>query len=157
MTDINLSKKVVVSNMCLFCKIVKKEESAYIVYEDEYTVAFLDKFPLAPGHTLVVTKEHFDDFLNTKKEYLEKLAFSSNIVSRAVKESVKSSGIRLLTNVGKSAGQVIFHVHIHIIPTWDGSYPEEFSYFEPRKEQRKEYYEFLQRVISQNVKNILSL
>lgn len=141
--------------MCIFCKIVKGEEKAYIVYEDETTMAFLDKFPLAPGHTLVVTKTHFDNFLMLDKKSAQDLAYATNIVANAISKALNASGMRILTNIGRSAGQVIFHVHVHIIPTWDEDFPEEFSRFEPRKEQPIEYYEYLKRVINQHLKLIL--
>lgn len=142
--------------MCIFCKIVKGEERAYIVYEDETTMAFLDKFPLAPGHTLVITKAHFDNFLLLDRKNIYDLAYATNLVANAIRKALNASGIRILTNIGRSAGQVIFHVHIHIIPTWDEDFPEEFSKFEPRKEQPTEYYEYLKKVISQNLKLVLS-
>ncbi|ARM74995.1 HIT family protein [Acidianus manzaensis] len=142
--------------MCLFCNIIKGEEHAFIVYEDKNTMAFLDKYPLSPGHTLVVTKTHFDNFLQLDKEHLSQLSLATNIVANAISKSINASGMRILTNIGKSAGQVIFHVHVHIIPTWDSDLPKEFNEFEPRKEQTKEYYETLKRVISQNIKTIIA-
>ncbi|AWR96514.1 HIT domain-containing protein [Acidianus sulfidivorans JP7] len=141
--------------MCLFCKIINREESAAIVYEDKSVIAFLDKYPLSPAHTLVVTKDHFDNFLQLDKEHISELSYATKIVATAVSKSVKATGMRILTNIGKSAGQVIFHVHVHIIPTWDSDLPIEFSEFEPRKEQTKEYYEMLKRVISENIKSII--
>lgn len=142
--------------MCLFCRMVRGEEKAYIVYEDDTTMAFLDKFPIAPGHTLVITKTHFDNFLLLDRKSISDLAYATNIVANGVNKAVNASGVRILTNIGKSAGQVIFHVHFHVIPTWTDNLPKEFSQFEPRKEQPLTYYENLKRVISQNINFILS-
>lgn len=106
-------------NDCLFCRIVKGEEAAYIVYDDPNTVAFLDRYPIVPGHTLVVTKDHYRDFLSTPFEASAQLAGTTKKVSVAVKSAMKADGVRIFTNVGKSAGQVIFHVHVHILPSWE--------------------------------------
>ncbi|EZQ02065.1 MULTISPECIES: HIT family protein [Acidianus] len=137
--------------MCLFCKIANSEESAYVIYDSEKVMAFLDKFPISPGHTLVITKAHFDDFLSTSDDYIIDLAKVTRELAKAVTKAVKANGVRVLSNVGKSAGQVIFHVHVHIIPTWDEEPPIEYSDFIPRKEQSKVYYEKLQMVINQNL------
>lgn len=140
--------------MCTFCKILNRQLDGYFVYEDEHFAAFLDKYPVAPGHTLVVPKEHFENYLETPEEVLSGLAKVVKIVSIAVKDAVKADGVRILTNVGESAGQVIFHLHVHIIPTWANDYPEIFKYFTPRREMSSQYYELLQKVINESVKMI---
>lgn len=104
---------------CLFCRIIRGEEAAYIVYNDQNALAFLDRFPIVPGHTLVVTREHYKDFLSTPSEESARLAGATKTVANAVKSAMKADGIRLFTNVGRSAGQVIFHVHVHILPSWE--------------------------------------
>lgn len=104
---------------CLFCRIIRGEEAAYVVYDDHDAVAFLDRFPIVPGHTLVVTKEHYRDFLLTPSEASARLAGATKTVANAVKSAMKADGVRIFTNVGRSAGQVIFHVHVHILPSWD--------------------------------------
>ena len=140
--------------MCTFCKILNRQLTGYFVYEDKDFAAFLDKYPAAPGHTLVVTKEHFENYLEAPEEILSGLAKVVKIVAIGVKEAVKADGIRILTNVGESAGQVIFHLHVHIVPTWTNGYPEVFKDFMPRREMNVQYYESLQKVISELIKRI---
>ncbi|MEM0165700.1 MAG: HIT domain-containing protein, partial [Saccharolobus sp.] len=59
--------------MCLFCDIIQERSSAYIVYKDDKVVSFLDKFPITPGHTLVVPKSHYDNFLEIPDDVLSSL------------------------------------------------------------------------------------
>ncbi len=143
--------------MCLFCKIINREEVGYFVYEDDNFVAFLDKFPAVPGHTLLVAKKHYDNILEIPNDYLSNLAKPLKIVSIGVMRALKADGIRILTNVGRSAGQVIFHTHIHLIPSWSLSYPPGYENFIARKEQPKEYYEKTARIIKEEIDNLLKL
>ena len=138
--------------MCTFCKILNRQLPGYLVYEDSNFAAFLDKYPITPGHTLVVTKEHFENYLETPEEVLSELAKVVKLVAIGVKEAVKADGIRILTNIGESAGQVIFHLHVHIVPMWAEGYPEIFKDFIPRREQSIHYYETLQKIISESIK-----
>jgi histidine triad (HIT) family protein len=105
--------------MCLFCKILRGEEEGYILYRDDFFTAFLDKFPVTPGHTLIATNNHFDNILEVDDETLERVGKVVKLLGRAIKNALKADGIRVLTNVGRSSGQVIFHTHIHIIPSWE--------------------------------------
>jgi|ECHhosMinimDraft_1075155.scaffolds.fasta_scaffold00365_8 histidine triad (HIT) family protein len=120
--------------MCVFCSILKGEEPAFIVYRDDKFTAFLDKYPVAPGHTLIVTNEHFDDILNVSDDYLRDLGVVLKRLGTAVKEALKADGMRVVSNVGRSAGQVVFHVHIHLIPTWE----RQLDDFRPRRELQRE-------------------
>ncbi|MBP1357738.1 MAG: HIT domain-containing protein, partial [Sulfolobus sp.] len=106
------------------------------------------------GHTLVMPKQHFENYLEAPEEFLSDLAKVVKTVAIAVKSALKADGIRILTNVGESAGQVIFHLHVHIVPTWIGEYPEDFKSFIPRKQMSEEYYNLLQKVIKEYIKKI---
>ncbi len=111
---------------------IKGDEQAYVVYDDMKVVAFLDRYPIAPGHTLVVTREHYRDFLSTPPEVSAHLSNATKKVATAVQAAMKADGVRIFTNVGKSAGQVIFHVHIHVLPAWE--HEPAFNYFRKRME-----------------------
>ncbi|MEM0016284.1 MAG: HIT family protein [Saccharolobus sp.] len=139
--------------MCLFCDIIQERSSAYIVYKDDKVVSFLDKFPITPGHTLVVPKSHYDNFLEIPDDVLSSLCVITKKIAIAVKKALDADGVRVLTNIGKSAGQVIFHSHFHIIPTWSSD-PPIMKDFVPRREQQREYYEYIQKVIIESLKNI---
>ncbi|MDG6927691.1 MAG: HIT domain-containing protein [Nitrososphaerota archaeon] len=119
-------------NHCLFCRVVTGDEQAYVVYNDMRAIAFLDRYPIVPGHTLVVTREHYSDFLTTPLDDLAHLSNITKKVATAVQAAMKADGVRIFTNVGKSAGQVIFHVHIHVIPAWESE--PAFNSFRKRME-----------------------
>ena len=99
---------------CIFCKIVSKEIPTKILYEDEYTIAFLDAFPVAKGHTLVIPKQHYAKIQDLSSEINEKLF---NTVHKLIPkvDSLQGSTLVAIHN-GKDSGQEIPHVHVHLIP-----------------------------------------
>ena len=101
---------------CIFCKIVSEEISSEKIYEDEYTMAFLDSMPSNPGHTLVIPKDHFENIYGLPDEDICRLMISVKKVATAVKNGVDADGLNISMNNESAAGQVIFHAHIHIIP-----------------------------------------
>ncbi len=104
---------------CIFCRIVNDELPALKVFENDHLVAFLDITPTNKGHTLIVPKEHHEDFLNTPAELLEDIMKHVKIIAKAVMTAVKADGFNLIVNTKPAAGQVIFHTHFHIIPRFD--------------------------------------
>lgn len=101
---------------CVFCKIIKKEIPAYIVYEDEKVIAFLDIAPVNPGHTLIVPKIHYENILDTPSKILEELILATKKIAKAVCDGIGYAGFNLGVNNGRVAGQIISHLHFHIIP-----------------------------------------
>jgi histidine triad (HIT) family protein len=104
---------------CLFCKIANKEHPSTIIYEDDEFLAFLDLYPINPGHTLVIPKKHCQDFLDFPKAEETDLMEFMKKVARAVKKGTHADGFNIGLNSGKAAGQAIFHAHFHIIPRFD--------------------------------------
>ena len=102
--------------MCLFCKIIKKEIPAEIVYEDEWNLAILDINPRAPGHTMVIPKVHSQTILDLPEKDLGLLFEAVKEVSLLIKKSLQSEGFTIGINHGKISGQVIDHLHVHIVP-----------------------------------------
>ena len=101
---------------CIFCQIIRKQAPANIVYEDDQVVAFLSNRPVNEGHTLVVPKKHYEniyEILEEEAAYLFKIA---KRVAHAVKDATGAEGIRIVQNNGEAAGQVVFHLHVHVIP-----------------------------------------
>jgi histidine triad (HIT) family protein len=101
---------------CLFCKIIRKEIPARIVYEDEEMLAFDDIRPQAPVHTLIIPREH----LSTLKEISEnQAALLGKILIKArdiaVKKGIDESGFRIVLNTGPDSGQEVFHLHFHLL------------------------------------------
>lgn len=104
---------------CIFCKIINKEERADILYEDERVVAFKDINPVAPVHILVVTKKHIpsvDHLELSDKELVGDLFLAAQKIARDV--AVAKSGYKLSFNVGRGGGQLIDHLHLHLVGGW---------------------------------------
>ena len=99
---------------CIFCKIISKEVPAKILYEDEYSISFLDAFPVAKGHTLVIPKKHFAQIQDMPSDMNQKLFDTVHKMITKI-DSVMGSTLVLIHN-GKDSGQEIMHVHVHLIP-----------------------------------------
>lgn len=104
---------------CIFCKIVKKEIPAEILYEDAHYLCFLNIQPIAPGHALVIPKAHARDILETSPQDRAGLLDVVAKVAPGILKGVHAQGFNIGINTGKPAGQVVFHTHIHIIPRMD--------------------------------------
>lgn len=104
------------NNECIFCKILNGEIPSSKIYEDENVIAFLDLFPVNKGHSLVVPKAHYENILDTPPEVLEKIVVAVKKVAQAVLKATESNGFNLGVNNGEVAGQVVPHVHFHIMP-----------------------------------------
>ncbi len=105
---------------CKFCKIVEGYADAEILYEGPESVAFLDINPINFGHALVVSREHYADFLELPDGVLIDLTNTLSIVARAVIDSVRPAGFNIFNNNGLAAGQSVFHFHFHIAPRYSG-------------------------------------
>ena len=115
---------------CIFCKIINGEIASYKIFEDNYTIAFLDRFPISLGHTLVIPKVHIGriEELNQK----ETVALFSTVqkIVGPILHSFDSSSSTIGINDGKDAGQVIPHIHVHIVPRTEGTLG--FAMYQPR-------------------------
>ena len=107
---------------CIFCDIINGKSEAEIIYEDENIISFLDIRPVNYGHTLVVPKKHYDNFLSLTSTELNYLINGLQTISRAVEKSVKADGFNIVVNSGKAAGQTVFHFHFHIIPRFTNDF-----------------------------------
>ena len=99
---------------CIFCKIISKELPAKIVYEDEKVLAFKDINPKAPIHLLIIPKKHIPSVNHLKlrdKELMGELILTAQKIARGK----KLKGYRLQINVGRPAGQIIDHLHLHLL------------------------------------------
>jgi len=108
---------------CIFCQIIRKEAPASIVYEDEHVAAFLSNRPVNVGHTIVVPKRHYENIYEIPEDEAAYLFKIVKRIAHAVKDSTDIEGIRIVQNNGKDAGQVVFHLHIHVIPMKPSSQP----------------------------------
>ena len=105
---------------CTFCKIVKREIPETFLYENDHLVVFRDMNPQAPVHILIVPKKHIrsvNDLTEEDAKTVSEMIMIAKIM--AEKESVSKSGYKLLFNVERGGGQVIFHLHLHLFGGWE--------------------------------------
>jgi len=102
----------------IFEKIRDQEIPSYMVYEDDLVMAFLDISQATKGHTLIVSKEPYKDYLNTPDDVLKHMTVVSKKVMVALSSLYQPSGFNVLNNLGDVAGQTVFHVHFHVIPRY---------------------------------------
>lgn len=103
---------------CVFCKIANGEISSSIVYEDDDVIAFLDISQVTKGHTLVVSKNHYSNFLTTPKEEMHKVMDVAQRIGQAQMAMLGAKGVNILTNINEEAGQSVMHFHVHVIPRY---------------------------------------
>lgn len=103
---------------CIFCRIVAGEVPCHKVYEDENVLAFLDVFPHAKGHTVVVPKRHIVSIFEFNEDERAKFSAGLSVTVRRVNEVLKPEGMNVGLNDRPAAGQVVPHVHWHIFPRW---------------------------------------
>jgi len=105
---------------CIFCKIARREKEASVVYEDAEVIAFMDIRPLNEGHTLIIPKQHYVDIFDIPEKLLESTHDVTKKIAIAVKKATKADGISIVQQNGAAAGQEIFHLHVHVIPRFEG-------------------------------------
>jgi histidine triad (HIT) family protein len=106
---------------CVFCKITGGQAVAEIVYSDEKILAFMDIQPVNPGHVLVIPKVHVSGLSDLDEETGGQMFKVAMRVAEGIKKSgLKCEGVNLLLSDGKAAFQEIFHVHLHVIPRFNG-------------------------------------
>jgi len=100
----------------IFSKIISREVSADIVYEDDIALAFLDIAPVTEGHTLVIPKKWSRNFFDTDEATLQHLFLVAQKIARSLQTSLGAKGVNVQCNSEPEAGQTVFHFHIHLIP-----------------------------------------
>lgn len=105
---------------CLFCKIIRGDIPCRKVYEDEEVFAFLDIHPVNPGHTLVVPKKHVADMVASDDATLASVMSAARRLGEVLMDAGVAAGVNFMINNGAPAGQVIFHLHVHVIPRLSG-------------------------------------
>ncbi len=122
---------------CVFCKIVDSSIPSHKVFEDERALAVLDINPIRRGHTLIVPKKHYENFLDIPEEELAHLSILAKKIAPAIMKATDADGFNIIGNNGASAGQIIFHTHLHVIPRKAGdprvAFSETFSWSQGRE------------------------
>jgi histidine triad (HIT) family protein len=105
----------------IFAKILRGEIPAHKVYEDDHVLAFMDIMPRADGHVLVIPRQAARNLLDIAPDVLAKLAIGVQKVALAVKSAMKAEGLTIQQFNESAGGQVVFHIHFHIIPRFNGA------------------------------------
>ena len=104
---------------CIFCSIINGSSEGITVYDNDHFLVLMDKYPISHGHTLVIPKKHYDNLLIMPSDEVGKLYSLVSIIAKAVVSAVSADGFNVGQNNGKSANQIIPHVHVHIIPRFN--------------------------------------
>lgn len=104
----------------IFAKILRGDMPAHKIYEDDRTLAFLDVMPRADGHTLVVPKISARNLLDIEPGDLSELIVSVQKIAKAVVKAMQADGLVIQQFNESAGGQIVFHIHFHILPRWDG-------------------------------------
>ncbi len=108
------------ANDCVFCKIIAGQIPCNKVYEDDGVLAFLDIQPVSDGHTLVIPKAHFETLHECPPDILAGASSCLGIIANAVVAATGAQAYNVLCNNGRAAGQLVKHVHFHVIPRISG-------------------------------------
>ena len=111
------------SDECIFCQILADKAPCYPVHETRYTRTFLDVFPAAPGHCLIVTKNHSTDIFDATPEDIGMVGHVSTLIAHTLKDELKCDGVGIFQLNGAAAGQTVFHYHMHVVPRVVGDDP----------------------------------
>lgn len=109
---------------CVFCRIIGGEEMVSIVHEDEHVIAFMDIQPASPGHTLVVSREHYPTLFEVPDDLAAHFLAVAKKLAPGVRRAAGADAINLFSANGRAGGQDVLHFHLHLIPVRDG---EEFA------------------------------
>lgn len=121
-------------NDCIFCKIADHSIPSMTVYEDKYTIAFMDTAKDIDGHILVIPKTHAHNILDCNEDVLSQLIITVKKIAAHLVENCGFDGVNLLNASGESAGQSVQHFHIHVIPRKSGDNIDAWPHFDGAKE-----------------------
>ncbi|MDX1797177.1 MAG: HIT family protein [Candidatus Lokiarchaeia archaeon] len=101
---------------CIFCKIANKDIPSKILFENDFTLAFLDISPISNGHTIIIPKNHYSNIEDIPDHELSEVFKVVKLLAVNIHRNLKIDGYNILQNNFSAAGQVIKHFHVHIIP-----------------------------------------
>lgn len=104
------------NNECIFCRIVAGELPSVQIYSDDVVMAFMDINPVQKGHALVIPRDHYDPITETPDDILAAMIKTAKAVAAAQIEALGAVGINVTQANGAAAGQIVPHIHIHVIP-----------------------------------------
>lgn len=131
-------------NNCIFCKIANGEIPAATIYEDGEFRVILDLGPASKGHALILPKRHFRDICDADEAVMANILPLAAKIGTAMKGGLGASGFNVVQNNGASAGQTVFHLHVHVIPRYEGG-PEMVSWA-PGKAESEELRQIAEKI-----------
>ena len=105
---------------CIFCKVLAGELPSEKVYEDDYAIGVMDINPWTRGHAVVFPRTHAADLFEIEDDELQCVAVAAKRVAAKMRDTLGCDGVNLLQSNGRAAWQTIFHLHVHVIPRYDG-------------------------------------
>lgn len=104
---------------CIFCDIISGKKDGQFIYQDENHVAFLDRYPIDTGHSLVLPRKHHEKIIDMDEKNVGELFFIVPKIAKAILKATSADAFSIAQNNGKAAKQIIPHVHVHIIPRYN--------------------------------------
>ena len=105
---------------CIFCKLSNGDIPTNALYEDDVVKVIFDLNPASKGHVLILPKNHYKDICEADEEVMAKILPLAAKLGKAMKSQLGASGFNVVQNNGTSAGQTVFHLHVHVIPRYEG-------------------------------------
>jgi histidine triad (HIT) family protein len=112
------------SKSCIFCSIISGQEPCVQIHRDNGFLVLMDKYPINPGHALVMPTKHYETLLQMPHAEVGKLYSLVPPIARAIISAVKADGFNVGQNNGIAANQIVPHVHVHIVPRFDDDSPD---------------------------------
>jgi histidine triad (HIT) family protein len=131
---------------CTFCRIIRREIPSSIVFEDKKVLAFLDIYPISHGHVIIIPKSHYQTIEDIPDDELTHLIIKVKMIAHRIHHKLNCDGFNIMQNNFKAAGQVIKHVHFHIIPRKEKDM--KFSVHIPKEQISQEELEKIRKLIT---------
>lgn len=112
--------KKILNEECIFCKLATGQIPTNSIYEDEDFKVIMDANPASKGHCIILPKTHAKNLMELPEEYCEKILPVAKKCSSVLTDVLHCDGINVLQNNGEAAGQTVFHLHVHLIPRYEG-------------------------------------
>lgn len=109
-----------VDEHCVFCRIIGGEEMVSIVHEDDRAIAFMDIQPASAGHTLVVSRDHYDTIFDLPEELAAHCLSVAKRIAAGIRGATEAEAVNVFSANGRAGGQDVPHFHLHLIPVRDG-------------------------------------
>lgn len=109
---------------CLFCAMLAGHQASVSIYKDSEFMVIMDKYPISAGHLLVIPQKHYDNFVAMPPDGVCRMYRLVQIIAKAVVHATHADGFNVGQNNGRAANQIVPHVHVHVIPRFEGDSPD---------------------------------